>query len=84
MIYAQTLKSLLADALRAKKVLSRKEVHKIALENGYEVSNAERRLRAEKYKPLPVIKLNRWKKPAKESEHIMYFKWGGGRTFFKV
>lgn len=77
----QTLKSILVDELRAKKILSREEVKKIASKNGYEPSNAERRLRYEN-NPIPCIKLNYRKKPQRANEHIAFYKWIGGKTFF--
>lgn len=78
----QTLKSILTDELRAKKILSREEVKQIASKNGYEPSNAERRLRYE-INPIPCIKLNYRKKALRANEHIAYYKWDGGKTFFK-
>lgn len=81
-MFAATLKQILTDTLRARKILSREEVKQIAKDNGYEESNAERRLRSEK-NPVPCIKLNDRKKPAKDSERISYYRWDGGKTFLK-
>lgn len=78
-MFSITLKSLLTDALRTKKILSRQEVKKIARDNGYEESNAERRLRSEK-NSIPCIKLNYRKKPIGDNEHIEYYRWDGGKT----
>lgn len=78
----QSLKSIIMDELRIKKILSRKEIKQLARENGFEESNAERRLRSEN-NPIPCIKLNDRKKPCGESEHIAYYKWAGGKTVWK-
>jgi hypothetical protein len=83
-MYGRSLKQLLVDALMARGILTRKEVKRIARDNGYEESNAERRLRYDKGSQVPCIKLNSKKKPAKQNEYVMFFKWAGGKTKFKV
>ncbi len=80
--FAQSLKAILMDELRVKKIISRKEIKKIASKNGYEESAAERRFRAEK-NPIPCIKLNGKKKPIFESEKIEWYRWNGGKTIFR-
>lgn len=79
----QTLKALLEDALRVRKILSREDVKKIAREHGFEESSAERRLRSEDGRVIPCVKLNSRKQPIKESEHIIYYLWVGGETVIK-
>lgn len=83
-MYGQSLKRLLIDALMAQGILTRKEIKNIARENGYEESNAERRLRFDNGTQVPCIKLNSKKKKAKESEYVMFYKWCGGKTKFRI
>ena len=81
-MFATTLKSILSDALRVRKILSREDIKRIARENGYEESNAERRLRSEK-NSIPCLKLNYRKKPIFGSERVAYYRWDGGKTILK-
>ena len=81
-MYAAYLKLIITDFLRVRNIISRKELKWLARRNGYEESNAERRLRKEK-NPIPCIKLNSAKKPAKPGEYVAFYQWDGGKTIFK-
>lgn len=81
MKFAQTLKQLLFDELKAKRYLTVDEVIQIAVDNNYKASNAERRLRREKWSDyLPIIKIGRNGKPIKASERIHAYRYIGART----
>ena len=82
-IFHQTLKSLLTDALRVHKILSREEVKRIAWLNGYEQASGERIMRSMPSNPIPCIALNSKKKPIDYNEHIAFWKWVGGKTKWK-
>lgn len=82
-ILEQSLKSMLKDALKTRQVLSRNEVKKIARDNGYEESNAERRLRAENgWERRWITRLNSKKKKVKKGEKIYFYQWSGPKTIF--
>ena len=83
-MYATSLKQLLLDELKIKRILTVDEVAQIAAKNGYKPSNAERRLRNEDSTEfLPIIKLGRDKKPIVKSQRIYYYSYIGSRTIFK-
>lgn len=80
----KTLRSLICDILSVRRLLTREEIKKLAKENGYEESSAERMLRYDSARlPIPCTTLNSKKKPCKPNEHIVYYRWGGGQTIFK-
>ncbi len=78
-----SLKAFIADELMVKKIISYPELKKLATEYGSKESNAERRLRNGDAWDLPVEKLNKNKKPIKQGEAIMFYRWVGGKTVFK-
>lgn len=84
-IIRESLRSLLLDELKASKILTRKEFENIAEEHGYVPESATRVFRDVDGVVAPVIKLNKLKKPIKQSgERIHYFRWNGGtRLVFK-
>ena len=85
MSFAQSLKQLLLDELKIKRLLTVDEVSQIALDHGYKISNAERRLRNETSKEfLPIVKLGRDKKPIVGSKRIYFYSWKGARTALRV
>lgn len=77
-----TLKNLLSDALRVKKVLSRDEVFKIAEQNGFLQSTAERYFREDNGLEIPCVKLNSKKKTCSPSEFVAFYLYAGGKTIF--
>lgn len=83
--YSQSLRAILFDTLKVRRVLSRDEVRKIASDNGYLESNAERRLRDDgDGLHVFVQKLNSAKKPVKEKgEKIYFYKWLGRKNIYK-
>lgn len=77
------LRDLIEDLLKLKKTVTREEIKKLARQNGYEESSAERMLRNDSARiPIPCIMLNEKKKRCKHNEHIVYYRWAGGRTIF--
>lgn len=78
-----TLKNLLSDALRVKKVLTRDEIFKIANKNGFLQSTAERYFREDNGLEIPCVKLNSKKKVCEPSEFVAFYMWAGGKTFIK-
>jgi len=57
----------------------------IAVDHGYKISNAERRLRNETSTEfLPIVKLGRDKKPIVGSKRIYFYSWKGARTALRV
>ena len=78
-----TLKNLLSDALRVKKVLTRDEIFKIAESNGFLQSTAEICFREHRGLEIPCIKLNAKKKVCEPSEFVAFYMWAGGKTFIK-
>lgn len=78
-----SLKQFLLHELKIRKLMHVSEIYELTTDHGYKLSNAERRLRRErKGEWLPVIKLNRFKKPIKPSERIEWYKWAGMSTVF--
>lgn len=74
-IIRETLKSILLDELKARRIMSREEVEELACDHGYVRESATRSLRATGDKAVPVRKLNQFKKPIKEhGERICWFK----------
>jgi len=64
--------------------MSRPLVEDTAREHGFAPESATRAFRGSKGEYLPVIKLNRFKKPIQGRDKICFFKWGGGvRLVFK-
>lgn len=85
MTFALSLKQLLLDEIKIKRLLTVDEVAQIAVDHGYKISNAERRLRNETSTEfLPIVKLNRFKKPIHRSERVYYYSWKGARTALRV
>ena len=78
-----TLKNLLSDALRVKKVLTRDDIFSIAESNGFLQSTAERCFREQKGLEIPCIKLNSKKKVCEHGEFVAFYVWAGGKTFIK-
>ena len=62
-IIRETLKSILLDELKARRIMSREEVEELACDHGYVRESATRSLRATGDKAVPVRKLNQFKKP---------------------
>lgn len=82
--FAQSLKAILYDELKSKGTLNREEIKEIARIHGYDESTAERRLRDDKNgEHTFVLKLNKLKKPQKESERIFYYVWRGPKNVYK-
>lgn len=80
----ETLKAILLDDLKASKIMDRIEAEETAREHGFAAESATRAFRSVKGEELPVIKLNRFKKPIQGKDKICFFKWGGGvRLVFK-
>lgn len=77
-----SLKQILTDTLRIRKILSREELKQLCRDYGFEESNGERRMRSEN-NTVPHIKLNILKKPCKVNEWVAYYKWDGGKTKLK-
>lgn len=79
-----TLKSILSDALRAKKVLTREETWEIGQSYGYIQSTIDRIFRQKNGNSIPCIKLNSKGVEAKHDDFVYAYKWNGGETKFKT
>lgn len=77
-----SLRGLLINFFRGRKdFVSYTELKKLAEDNGYKVSNLERRLRTETSgNKLPVKKYGSDKKPIRGSQAAVWYKWVGGFT----
>jgi hypothetical protein len=74
----ESLKAILLDDLKASKIMSRELLEETAREHGFVPESATRAFRMSRDEYLPVIKLNRFKKPIQGRDKICFFKWGGG------
>lgn len=84
MLFKQSLKQLLLDELKIKRKLTVDEIAQIAIDHGYKISNAERRLRREhEFEDLPIVKLGKDGKPIRKSTRIYAYSWKGSRTVFR-
>lgn len=78
-----TLRSLLIDFLRVRKIVAWYEVGQFARKHGFKESTAERAFRKDKGFVIPCKKLNHAKKPLREGDAIGFYRWDGGKTFLK-
>jgi hypothetical protein len=78
-IIRETLKGILLDELKSRKMMSREEVEETAVDYGYVPESATRCFRSTNGQGVPVKKLNQFKKPITEKgKRIHWFKWNGG------
>jgi len=83
-MHSQTLKQILLDELKVKRLMSVDEVIQIAEDHGFKASNAERRLRRETWSDLqPIRRLGADRKPITGSKRIYYYSWKGARTVWR-
>lgn len=83
-MYATSLKQILFDELKIKRLMTVDEVIHLAEEHGYKASNAERRLRRETWDDAqPIQRLGADKKPIIGSQRIYYYSWKGARTIWR-
>lgn len=77
-----SLRDLIYNHFRGRKdFVHYNELKQLAEENGYKISNLERRLRTESDgTSFPVRKFNLLKKPIRGSEAAIYYKWTGSTT----
>lgn len=79
-----TLKSILSDTLRARKVLTREDTWTIGESYGYIQSTIDRIFRKKDGNCILCIKLNSKGVEAKGDDFVYAYKWNGGETKFKI
>lgn len=76
-----TLKNILSDALRVRKILKIDEAFDIGAQYFFKQSTVERTFRHRGKSTIPCIKLNSKMKPLKKGDTISFYKWIGETKF---